>query len=296
MLIPISDIACNLPSFLGNFFVFLIKRRFKKTDKLTDKLEEIKHTQFENILPELIENGELSYKELSELKNIHDIASKADEYLQKKRINENNSGNNTNNSQEKDFNTDWFFRFYDSCKYVTDKQMQEWWARLLAGEISTPGSYSYRAMDTLKNLSLEEARSLNKIASYTMNFDIPVICAFPEIIQNYNYKNDLNNLYDCGILHENIANSYNLSIPYTNLDEWRPLYHTKHLTCFYNTSSHNLNIYYQRYTNVGRELFNLVSIPNDIEYFNKLNSIIKKYNPTINFRIVNMSDIYKQNI
>lgn len=293
MLIPISDIAGKLPSFLGNFCVFFIKRRFKKTDKINDKLEEIKHAQFEKILPELIDNGELSYKDLSELKNIHDIASKADEYLQKKRINENNSGNNTTNSQEKDFDTDWFFRFYDSCKYVTDKQMQEWWARLLAGEISTPGSYSYRAMDTLKNLSLEEAKSLNKIASYTINFDMPVICAFPEIIQHYNYKSDLNNLYDCGILHENIANSYKLSIPYTKLHEWRPLYRTKHLICLYNTPTNNFNIYYQRYTNVGKELFNLVSVPNEIVYFNKLNSIIKKYNPTINFNIANTNDIHK---
>ena len=293
MLIPISFITEKLSALLGNLSIFLIKRKFKKIDTLTDKLEEIKHTQFENILPELIENGELSYKDLSELKNIYDIASKADEYLQKKMINENNSGNNTKNSKEKDFNTDWFFRFYDSCKYVTDEQMQKWWARLLAGEIDTPGSYSYRAMDTLKNLSLEEARSLKKIASYTINFDMPVICAFPEIIQNYNYKSDLNNLYDCGILHENIANSYNLSIPYTKLDEWRPLYHTKHLICLYNTSSHNINIYYQRYTNVGKELFNLVSIPNDIEYFNKLNFIIKKYNPTINFKLVNTNVIHK---
>ena len=95
MLIPISFITEKLSGLLGNLSIFLIKRKFKKIDTLTDKLEEIKHTQFENILPELIENGELSYKDLSELKNIYDIASKADAYLHKKMINEYNSGNNT---------------------------------------------------------------------------------------------------------------------------------------------------------------------------------------------------------
>lgn len=292
MLIPISFITEKLPGLLGNLCVFLIKRKIKKTDKLTDKLEEIKYNKFENIIQELVDNEEISYKELSELKNIYDIASKADEYLHKKRIHD-NADNKTNSSQNDNFNTDWFFRFYDNCKYVTDEQIQEWWARLLAGEISTPGSYSFRAMDTLNKLSLEEANSFKKIASYSIIFDVPVICVFPEILEIYNYKLDLNNLYDCGILHENVAYSYNLSIPPTKPQEWNKLYHTKHITCYYNTLANNINIHFQRYTNVGRELFNLVSVSNEIEYFNKLNSTIKKHNTSINFHIKNTMDNHK---
>src|SRR6218665_3019181 len=40
----------------------------------------------------------------------------------------------------------WTAKFFDSCKDVSQEDMQSMWARLLAGEVTTPGSYSLRTL------------------------------------------------------------------------------------------------------------------------------------------------------
>ena len=47
-----------------------------------------------------------------------------------------------------------------------DSDRQEWWARLLAGELEQPGAYSLRSMTVMDVLSREEARLFTGIASY----------------------------------------------------------------------------------------------------------------------------------
>ena len=47
-----------------------------------------------------------------------------------------------------------------------DSDRQEWWARLLAGELEQPGTYSLRAMSVMDVLSGEEAELFTRVASY----------------------------------------------------------------------------------------------------------------------------------
>jgi len=61
---------------------------------------------------------------------------------------------------------DWVNRWRDSAERVTDGQMQELWGRILAGEIRKPGAYSLRALETVKNLSREDADLISKLADF----------------------------------------------------------------------------------------------------------------------------------
>ena len=47
-----------------------------------------------------------------------------------------------------------------------DQERQEWWARLLAGELKGPGSYSLRSIAAMDVLSREEAELFTRFAPY----------------------------------------------------------------------------------------------------------------------------------
>ena len=52
---------------------------------------------------------------------------------------------------------DWTTHFFEAAKDVSDTDMQTLWARILAGEITEPGTTSRRTLEFLKTLSKAEA-------------------------------------------------------------------------------------------------------------------------------------------
>jgi len=60
---------------------------------------------------------------------------------------------------------DWTAWFMEGCQDVSDQSMQDWWSRLLAGQITKPGAYSRRAMTVLRDMDAEDSRVFEKVAS-----------------------------------------------------------------------------------------------------------------------------------
>lgn len=58
---------------------------------------------------------------------------------------------------------DWRRRFFRYAEDVCAADMQQIWARVLAGEISTPRSYSLKALEVLRSLGSKEAELFRKI-------------------------------------------------------------------------------------------------------------------------------------
>jgi hypothetical protein len=52
---------------------------------------------------------------------------------------------------------DWLAKFFDKNRLVSNEQMQDLWAQVLAGEANAPGSYSRRTIDFLSAMSQQEA-------------------------------------------------------------------------------------------------------------------------------------------
>ena len=64
---------------------------------------------------------------------------------------------------------DWVARFFESVRDVSSEQMQEIWARMLAGEVRRPGSFSLRCLETVRNLSKEEVVLFNRLGAYVFS-------------------------------------------------------------------------------------------------------------------------------
>ena len=53
---------------------------------------------------------------------------------------------------------DWLVNFFFKSRIVSDDEMQELWARILAGEANTPGTYSKRTVNLLEDLDKIDAQ------------------------------------------------------------------------------------------------------------------------------------------
>ena len=61
---------------------------------------------------------------------------------------------------------DWVTNFFDKSRIVSDSDMQELWARVLAGEANSPGTYSKRTVNFLGDLDKKDAELFSALCSF----------------------------------------------------------------------------------------------------------------------------------
>jgi hypothetical protein len=67
---------------------------------------------------------------------------------------------------EKPVNEDWVVQFFNLAQDVSDEEMQTLWSKLLAGEVTRPGSYSLRTLYLVKTLNKEDAQLFSRYCTY----------------------------------------------------------------------------------------------------------------------------------
>lgn len=104
--------------------------------------------------------------------NIENIANQSLPYL--------NSGVNPLTLED-----DWLLNFTDKCKSISNEEMQEMWAKILAGEINEPGKFSKKTINILQSMDKNDAERFKSLSSFVImsgNEKIPFI---------YNYNSSL---------------------------------------------------------------------------------------------------------
>lgn len=71
----------------------------------------------------------------------------------------------------KNISTDWVNNFVEYAENVSDQDLQKLWAKILAGEVKNPKSFSLRSLQTLKNLSTDEAKLFLKFSSFVCKYN-----------------------------------------------------------------------------------------------------------------------------
>ena len=61
---------------------------------------------------------------------------------------------------------DWVTNFFEKSRIVSNKEMQELWSRVLAGEANTPGTYSKRTVNLLSDLDKKDAQLFEKLLGF----------------------------------------------------------------------------------------------------------------------------------
>jgi len=68
----------------------------------------------------------------------------------------------TDQVSTQDIDPDWFQQFCELVLEISNKSMQQLWAKILAGEIAMPGKFSLKTLHTLKRMSYKEALALQQ--------------------------------------------------------------------------------------------------------------------------------------
>jgi len=61
---------------------------------------------------------------------------------------------------------DWISNFFDKVKFISDNEMQDLWAKLLAGESNEPGKYSKRTVELIASLDKKDAQLFNDLCTF----------------------------------------------------------------------------------------------------------------------------------
>ena len=81
-------------------------------------------------------------------------------------------------ARPQDMDKDWIKNLFDKSRHISDDEMQEWWAKILAGEANNPGSYSKRAVNILGDMGQAEAQLFGNLCNFVWNFSgraVPLI-------------------------------------------------------------------------------------------------------------------------
>lgn len=168
---------------------------------------------------------------------------------------------------EEPVSQDWLNRFMSTVEDISDNEMQYLWAKILAGEIKQPKSFSLKTLDVLRNIAKEEAEHITKMAKFTIDnmyicsedFAMPlperilmdelgIICG-QELVRTYKVSPTI----DCSILigQEAVIN-------------------------LYSNEERNVKVSVYQLTKVGIEILKLISFENKDDFVNDLGKHFKK--------------------
>ena len=157
---------------------------FLRKNTSTKEFEKLKAGKMQEVADDLLESGKMTYTEYYKAGNFLSIAQKADEEYSKM----------PHNDPTADYDFDWYMRFYEAVGNVSDEEMQRVWAKILAGEVNRPGSFSLETLDVLRNLCKHDAELFTKICKHCIQSSLQEL-----FLPRYNYY-----LEKCGITYSEI--------------------------------------------------------------------------------------------
>jgi len=165
-------------------------------------------------------------------------------------------------------NDDWIFRWRDYAGDVNSDEMQRLWGRLLAGEVKSPGSYSLRCMDFLRNLEQSEAKLIQTLCELSID---GLILKNPDI-KKYVCFNQILELETLGIISGASGGGILRTISVKEGDVWERVLvaNDKCLLVAHTDSSATLQLSGYLLTVLGHQMHSLGSFKADAEYLKEV--------------------------
>jgi hypothetical protein len=122
----------------------------------------------------------------------------------------------------------WTSAFANEAKTASRDDLQELWARILAEEVSAPGSISTRTLSLLKKVSASDAARFQRVASICVESLVPGV-RDQGIVEIGLSTNDLKELADRGLIHSALDMTVNFA-PGTQLQYFRQIWQLQNST------------------------------------------------------------------
>lgn len=176
---------------------------------------------------------------------------------------------------------DWITRLFNIVKDVNSEEMQYVWGRILAGEITTPGSFSIRTLEAIRNISKKEAQQFQRLLPYIVRGGGALfITSDDEILKKYGITfSTLLQLEECGLLYIN-ENLKMLPVVGGSIKEI-PFYSESRAIIIKSIHDEDIQLSFGIYklTQAGTELFNVLTHTSNDDYIMDLAAKIRESNP-----------------
>ena len=256
--------------------------------KNTNELRKIQANKMGEIADQMLERGEISHKEYIHFRNIKQIAIKADEiYKKKKPLAESKK----DTELKKVFDVDWFLRFYEDASNISNEDMQQIWAGILAGEVSKPGSFSKRTLDVLRNMSPYDAEMFQNISKYILlTTDSAILYANKSIHQKYQILvKQILYLEECGLLSSQVIDLNTTVLP----EQPSGMFFVNNIICLASSNDANgRRVRYQvyKFNAAATQLFPIIKLPTDKQFVTDVIGNLSLKLSDIQFSLHRMND------
>lgn len=214
----------------------------------------------------------MTYQELVKQNNIESVIGMACQ----------NIGNDEKVTDEP-VDEDWILRFFNSVQDVSSAEMQRIWAGILAGEIRRPSSFSLRTLETLHNISKDEAELFQRIHKYIIkNGKRRYIPNEDVLLQNagINYS-DIVRLEESGLIN---ADS-NLAIQHEEVHHASLAHNSKYVVFATAKNKFYLKVRVFLLTRVGCEIESLFDTDTEREFLVLFAQEMRKKYPSIDIKM-----------
>lgn len=250
--------------------------------KYTDGSITINMNDYEELLKRT--KSRVVFQEVKKQQNIDAIVNKAEEQL-----------SNISEVTSEPVDEDWNLRFFNLAGDITSEDLQTIWGKILAEEIKVPKTFSLRTLELLHNITSTEAKLFEKYCQYV--FNVSHNCGIPNISElNYKYSisvDDLLILSDCGLLNYVNLNGLSSGQKHTIILQ------SKNLAVSYEVPYNNkFNILLPAYplTKAGSDLYHLLKINSNLNYFKDLSKHIQKTYPNGRVHLLSINAVSKNKI
>ena len=165
-------------------------------------------------------------------------------------------------------NPDWVNRFISIVEDISDDEMQKLWARILAGEIKQPKSYSLRTLELLRNITKDDAENIVRLAKFAISDDR--LCSEEDFAMKLN---DQILMDDIGMIcGEECVRTYHISErqPYSIVIDKNTI-----ITMYVNANI-DVKIKYYKMSKAGREILKLIPFDKRDDFVANLANHLKK--------------------
>lgn len=212
-------------------------------------------------------------QELIKQKNLEQVLSKTEDILE-------NEQTQSQENLSESINEDWLSYYIEGASKISDEQIQELWAKILAGEIITPKTFSKRTLDVLLRLSPEEAKLFEKICGYVVEIGNNVVIINEEKLNSPDYFTylEIMRLGECGLINTSNTNSLNAKV---NPAGKFAIVYGNDTIVGESTRQENIHLPIYPLTVTGIELSKIVSPTRKYDYLRSLTQYLKDKYKTI---------------
>lgn len=206
-------------------------------------------------------------QELMKQKNLEQVFSKTEDILE-------NEQTESQENLSESISEDWLSYYIEGASKISDEQVQDLWAKILAGEIITPKTFSKRTLDILFRLSPEEAKLFEKVCGYVVEIDDKLMLINEEKFNPPDYFTylEIMRLGECGLINSSNTNSLNANIaPKSKF----AIVYGRDVIIGETTKQENIHLQIFTLTVAGTELIKIISSTRKHDYLKDLTKYLQ---------------------